>query len=105
MPTSNTEMLIQQPQVIVGQYVNPGKNLPNALLRKATGGTQGRQTSIGALSHYKSSASNNGVGQTQLYQQQIEALSQGMVDSNNGSHNKLYKNTSMEDLVGVENQQ
>ena len=29
--------------------------MPNALLRRATGGTQGRQTSIGALSHYKSS--------------------------------------------------
>jgi hypothetical protein len=104
MPTKNTEMQIQQPQVIVGQYLNPGKNLPNALLRKATGGTQGRQTSIGALSHYKSSASNNGVGQTQLYQQQIEALSQDIVDSNSGSHNKFYKNTSLEDLAGVENQ-
>lgn len=37
-----------------------GKNVPNGLLRKATGGVEGRQTSIGKLSYYRSN-SNNGI--------------------------------------------
>ena len=42
-------------------FIPKGAMLPNSLLRRATGGAQGRQTSIGALSHYKSSASNHGM--------------------------------------------
>ena len=46
------------------QIVQPtskiGKNVPNGLLRKATGGVEGRQTSIGKLSYYRSN-SNNGI--------------------------------------------
>lgn len=42
------------------------KNMPNGLLRRATGGNQGTQKSIGALSNYNGrgpnarNASNNG---------------------------------------------
>ena len=39
-------------QAIIPQVRN-GKNIPNGLLRRATGGQQGRQKSIGALSNYQ----------------------------------------------------
>ena len=45
-------------QAIIPQVRN-GKNIPNGLLRRATGGQQGRQKSIGHLSNYQPNGNPN----------------------------------------------
>jgi hypothetical protein len=47
-----------QQQVIPTNLIK-GKNVPNGLLRRATGGTEGREKSIGSLSQYRGNTTND----------------------------------------------
>ena len=76
-------------------------------MRRATGGAQGRQTSIGALSHYKSSTSHQPTGNYRGSQESgaAETVSRERgslgLDSqgSGGKQGNLPKNTSLDQLA------
>lgn len=70
-----------------------GKNVPNGLLRRATGGTQGRQDSIGPISMYQPKSNGN-------RRSMNESDDRGDLDSHGslGRSTGLMRNQSIEDM-------
>lgn len=52
-----------------------GKNVPNGLLRRATGGNQGTQKSIGNLSCYRSMGNGHGGTANQSHNGNFDVIS------------------------------
>lgn len=101
-----------QAGIPIMQHVR-GKNVPNGLLRRATGGNQGAQKSIGNLSCYRSMGNGQvGGGGNQSQNGNFDVISQeeaqkflGIDSHSSGGKYSLPKNKSIEDFAALQGQQ
>lgn len=102
----------EQAGIPIMQHVR-GKNVPNGLLRRATGGNQGAQKSIGNLSCYRSMGNGQvGGGGNQSQNGNFDVISQeeaqkflGIDSHSSGGKYSLPKNKSIEDFAALQGQQ
>lgn len=100
-----------QAGIPIMQHVR-GKNVPNGLLRRATGGNQGTQKSIGNLSCYRSMGNGHvGGGGNQSHNGNFDIISQeeaqkflGIDSHSSGGKYSLPKNKSIEDFSVLQGQ-
>lgn len=88
------------------------KNVPNGLLRRATGGNQGTQKSIGNLSCYRSMGNGHAGAANQSHNGNFDVISieeaqkyLGVDNLSSGGKYGLQKNKSIEDFSVFQGQQ